>query len=141
MRVPQEIRQSLIVYGLDCDIWNYCWISFWMHFGRCLGRLGIVKTYMYQVSILLPFWIIVPFWCGSSFGPDLGSILKQFWHHRGFPLWTKSILKSSIYVLDTFWAHLGGTEMVLKKLPKSSKNMSQNMSPTFLLNSDFKVPF
>ena len=79
----------------NVEFWNPFWIPFWMHFGRCLGKLEIIKTCIfnkYQIMILLPFLIIITFWCGSNFGSNLDWILEPFWHRRGFhsdPIWIK----------------------------------------------------
>ena len=112
--------------------WNVCHfgfflISFWMHFGKCLDRLEIIKTCIFskhRAINVTPVLIIVTFWCGSHFGLNLNYILEPFWHHSGVPFWFHFGWNRILNGRCKFWIHFG----IIFGVPKSSKNQSKNNS-------------
>ena len=84
---------------------------------------------------LLPFWILVIFWCGSNFGSNFNYIMEPFWHHRGVQFWSHFGPTLFLNHRFMFWIHFA----IILGMPKWANNRSKNRSPNLTKNRSPKM--
>ena len=123
----KKFAEDQFLMAWDVQFLDPCMIPFGIHFGRCLGRLEIIKTCIfnkYQIMILTLFLQNRQILVRTSFWIEFRLDFGIFWHHRGVRFCFHFGQNPFLSDRWMFWIHFG----ILFGVPKWIKHKFQNRS-------------